>query len=55
MALFKNAGLDVVAYPCDYATNGVIMPISFVPGEEAFGKWNLYIKEMIGYIVTCLK
>jgi uncharacterized SAM-binding protein YcdF (DUF218 family) len=53
--IFKKAGLDVIAYPCDYATNDVIMPTSFVPGEDAFGKWNAYIKEMIGYIVTCLK
>ncbi|MCQ6961218.1 YdcF family protein [Mucilaginibacter aquariorum] len=53
--IFEKAGLDVVAYPCDYAPKGVIMPTSFVPGEEAFGKWNLYIKEMIGYIVTGLK
>jgi uncharacterized SAM-binding protein YcdF (DUF218 family) len=53
--IFEKAGLDVVAYPCDYVTNGVIMPTSFVPGEEAFGKCNLYIKEMIGYIVTSLK
>jgi uncharacterized SAM-binding protein YcdF (DUF218 family) len=54
--IFKKAGLDVVPYPCDYTTtNGVIMPTNFVPGEEAFGKCNLYIKEMIGYMVTCLK
>ncbi|MDB5127883.1 YdcF family protein [Mucilaginibacter sp.] len=53
--IFEKSGLDVVAYPCDYTTNGVIMPTNFVPGEEAFGKCNLYIKEMIGYIVTCLK
>lgn len=56
MLIYKKAGLDVVPYPCDYITgNDTVMPTDFVPGVEAIGKWNIYIKEMVGYIVAAIK
>ncbi|MFD0766554.1 YdcF family protein [Mucilaginibacter lutimaris] len=56
MLIYKKAGLEVVPYPCDYITNyGTIMPTDFVPGVEAIGAWNTYIKELVGYIVALFK
>ncbi|MES2268080.1 MAG: YdcF family protein [Bacteroidota bacterium] len=56
MLIYKKAGLGVAPYPCDYITNyGTIMPTDFVPGIEAIGTWNTYIKEMVGYIVALFK
>jgi uncharacterized SAM-binding protein YcdF (DUF218 family) len=56
MLIFKKAGLNVIAYPCDYIVpHGTVMPTYFVPGTEAFGMFNLYIKEIAGYCVAALK
>jgi uncharacterized SAM-binding protein YcdF (DUF218 family) len=56
MLIFKKAGLNVIPYPCDYIVpHGTVMPTYFVPGTEAFGMFNLYLKEMVGYIVAALK
>ncbi|MEB0279869.1 MULTISPECIES: YdcF family protein [unclassified Mucilaginibacter] len=53
MLIYKKAGLVVVPYPCDYITGyDAIMPTDLVPNADAFGKWNTYIKEMLGYIVA---
>jgi uncharacterized SAM-binding protein YcdF (DUF218 family) len=53
--IFKKAGLDVVPYPCDYlTTKGTVLPSDIIPGTDALGKCNLYIKEMVGYIVAYL-
>ena len=53
--IFKKAGLNIVPYPCGYETPGSILPGDFIPGTDALGKLNLYIKEMVGCLVAALK
>jgi uncharacterized SAM-binding protein YcdF (DUF218 family) len=54
LEIFKNAGIDVVPYPCNYiAGNGAISP-NIIPSAEALNTWNIYIKEMIGTLVNHL-
>lgn len=55
--IFQKTGLDVIPYSCNYVAG--IGKLSFVdyilPDGGTLGLWNLYIKEMIGLIVTHLK
>ena len=53
--IFKKAGVNIVPYPCGYKTGGSIIPADFIPGVDALGQWNLYIKEMVGYLTAALK
>lgn len=55
MLIFKKAGINVVPY-----TSNNMAPIrhiylkDFLPDVDAINQWNIYIKEMVGYIVACL-
>lgn len=55
--IFKRTGLDVIPYSCNYVAG--IGRLSFfdyiLPDATTLGLWNLYIKEMIGLVVTHLK
>jgi uncharacterized SAM-binding protein YcdF (DUF218 family) len=55
--IFKKADVPVVAYPCDYykTNRGGISFWDIFPDPVVYGKWNTYIKELIGYIVAQLK
>jgi uncharacterized SAM-binding protein YcdF (DUF218 family) len=53
--IFVKAGLNVVPYPCGYEAKGSILPADFIPGTEALGQWNVYMKEMVGYLIATLK
>ncbi|MBK0379893.1 YdcF family protein [Mucilaginibacter segetis] len=56
LLIFKKAGLAVDAYPCDYmVSKGTVSLSEFLPGTDAFGKWNTYFKEIIGYVVAWFK
>jgi uncharacterized SAM-binding protein YcdF (DUF218 family) len=57
LLIFKKAGIPVVAYPCDYdkTNRGSASFMDLLPDTGVFGKWNTYIKELIGYIVASLK
>ena len=53
--IFKNAGISVVPYTSNnMASNGHIYVKNFLPDIDAIAQWNLYIKEVVGYIVACL-
>lgn len=53
---FKNAGVEVVPYSCNYiAGREKTTFYSFIPSAEALYKWNIYIKEVIGYIAYSLQ
>jgi uncharacterized SAM-binding protein YcdF (DUF218 family) len=53
---FKKAGLDVVAYSSDYsADNGDISFNDIIPSVEVLDKWDIYTKEIFGYIVYHVK
>lgn len=55
MLIFKRAVINVVPY-----TSNNMAPIrhiylkDFLPDVDAISQWNIYIKEMVGYIVACL-
>ncbi|WP_165852066.1 YdcF family protein [Mucilaginibacter terrenus] len=54
--IFKKEGLQVVGYPCDYKTlKSALSLYDFLPSSVNYDKWNLYIKELIGYVVAVLK
>jgi len=57
LLVFKKAGIPVVAYPCDYdkTNQGAFSLMDLLPDSGVYGKWNTYIKELIGYVVTVIK
>lgn len=53
---FKSAGLEVLPYPCDYkAGNGKFSFEDLLPSAYPLHTWNLYIKEVVGFIVYYFK
>lgn len=49
----KKEGLNVVAYPCNYfAGNGATTLSDFIPSAQALANWNIYLKELVGYLVV---
>jgi uncharacterized SAM-binding protein YcdF (DUF218 family) len=51
MAIFKNAGLITVAFPCNYlAGRGINTISSIIPRLEVLFAWNPYLKETAGYL-----
>jgi uncharacterized SAM-binding protein YcdF (DUF218 family) len=50
--IFKKEGLQVVPYPCDYAVGqGKDSFGDLIPDGTAWGEWNIYLKELVGYVV----
>jgi len=53
---FEKAGLQVVAYPCDYRAGLNETELAdFLPNADVLSAWNIYIKEIIGSIAYYLK
>jgi uncharacterized SAM-binding protein YcdF (DUF218 family) len=54
MHIFKNAGVNVEAYPCDFISGDVGRPgfADMIPNFEALTWWNTTIKEEWGYLVN---
>lgn len=56
MLTFKKAGLDVIPYASDYVADKSAFSITdAVPNANALVEWNVYAKEMIGYITYYFK
>ena len=55
MLIYKKAGMDVIPYPSHYIVGKHIYFSDLMPNIEAFGTWNTYLKELVGYIVTLFK
>ncbi len=51
MKIFTKAGVDVVPYPCNYFAGGRATLGALVPDVNALWKWDVYIKEVVGYMV----
>lgn len=50
--IFKKEGLQVQPYPCDYSIGqGKDSLGDLVPDGTAWGEWNIYLKELVGYVV----
>lgn len=51
--IFKNQGYNVVPYPCNYfAGNTPISVADLIPDGGALFGWNVYLKEVVGYVVN---
>jgi uncharacterized SAM-binding protein YcdF (DUF218 family) len=56
LMIFKKAGIDVVPYASNYLTGGVGFGIdNFLPEAQTLTRWELYTKEMVGYVVNYFK
>ena len=50
--IFKKEGVQVVPYPCDYSVGqGRISFGDLLPDGISWGQWNIYLKELVGYVV----
>ena len=48
--IFRNAGLETVAYPCSYiAGRGIGTWKDFIPSLGVLQTWNIFLKESAGY------
>ena len=53
LMIFRKAGIPVIPYPCNYLTkNPAIGLDDFFPDVEVLYNWNIYIKEVVGYVVN---
>jgi uncharacterized SAM-binding protein YcdF (DUF218 family) len=56
LLICKKAGVKVVPYPCNFfAGKGSISADNFIPSAETLSNWNIYLKEIVGYVVTWFK
>jgi uncharacterized SAM-binding protein YcdF (DUF218 family) len=53
--IYKKEGIDVVPYPSHYIVSRGFGWSDLLPSVDAFGIWNTYLKELVGYIVTLFK
>ena len=50
LLLFKNAGVDAVAFPCNYiAGRGIPTVADVIPDVGTLFTWEIYLKETAGY------
>ena len=50
--IFEKEGVPVVPYPCDYTvTQNRNTWGDLIPDGGSFGGWNIYLKELVGYVV----
>jgi uncharacterized SAM-binding protein YcdF (DUF218 family) len=55
MLIFSKTGLDVVPYPCNYSAGmGNFSWNHLMPSSHPFGEWEIYTKELVGYIMAAL-
>jgi uncharacterized SAM-binding protein YcdF (DUF218 family) len=56
LMIFKKEKIDVVPYSCNYMGSTRLQFDDWViPSVDALTGWNLYFKEMVGYIVNSVK
>jgi uncharacterized SAM-binding protein YcdF (DUF218 family) len=54
LRIFRNNGVDVLPYPCDFISSDVGRPtfVDLIPNFEALTWWNTTIKEEWGYVIN---
>lgn len=53
MQIFRNRNVDVIAYPCNNIAGDVQLSFfELIPSADILSKWNIYIKEIIGFSVN---
>ncbi len=54
--IFEKEGYKVIPYPCNFmAGNTVISLYDFIPNGGSLGGWEIYLKELVGYVVDKYK
>ncbi|MFI5158220.1 MAG: YdcF family protein [Sphingobacteriales bacterium] len=54
--IFKKEGLQVVPYTCDFSVGKEKESYGdLIPDGSSWGDWNLYLKELVGYVVDKYK
>jgi uncharacterized SAM-binding protein YcdF (DUF218 family) len=54
LMICKKAGIEVVPYPANYLVRRKAIVSDFIPSAEILSNWNIYIKEVVGYIVNSI-
>lgn len=53
LMIFKRAGVNVTPYPCNFMGSDLkFTPDQLIPDFEAITWWDLYLKEICGYLVN---
>ena len=56
MMIFQHQGINVVPYPANYLVDrGDISFSDFLPDGSSLLAWNLYTKELVGYVIDYFK
>ena len=56
LLIFKKAGVPVVPYPANYFGADINFGLDeFLPNASVLSNWEVYTKELVGYIVTYFK
>lgn len=56
LLICRKAGLNVVPFPCNFfAGKSLFTFADFIPSAQTLSDWNIYLKELIGYVVTYIK
>jgi uncharacterized SAM-binding protein YcdF (DUF218 family) len=56
LMIFQKEGYDVVPYPCNLMAGHTDNSLSdLIPDGSSVGGWNLYFKEIVGYVVDRYK
>jgi uncharacterized SAM-binding protein YcdF (DUF218 family) len=56
LMIFRKAGMPVIPYPCNYIAGKELIKITdFFPAVDTLLYWNIYIKEVVGYVVNYFK
>ena len=56
LMIFKREGYHVLAYPANYSSGaGAFNLTDLFPDANTFNGWNIYLKEMVGYVVDHFK
>ncbi|WP_157543965.1 YdcF family protein [Mucilaginibacter paludis] len=55
--IFKKIGINVTPYPCDFIAGKSAVSLSdfIIPDPLALAQWNIYIKEVVGFVAYYLK
>ena len=56
LQIFRKTKVDVTPFPCNYLTaDGYVGLDDFMPDPGVLADWNIYAKEVIGYLVNYLR
>jgi uncharacterized SAM-binding protein YcdF (DUF218 family) len=54
LMIFKKMGVNVVPYPANYMVRRKVIASDFIPAADVLSSWNIYIKEVVGYVANSI-